>query len=87
MRIVVVENCFSIDDAPVQEVLDEGKSKYDLFAEGVQKELLALLEGGGAPLDRAVVHRHGVVVFKFKEPSDAQKSVKVWDACAFRGGR
>ena len=85
MRIVVVESCFSLEDAPVQEVLDEGKSKYDLFAEGVQKELLGLLEGGGAPLDRAVVHRHGVVVFKFKEPSDAQKSVKVWDACAFRG--
>ena len=50
MRIVVVESCFSLEDAPVQEVLDEGKSKYDLFAEGVQKELLALLEGGGAPL-------------------------------------
>ena len=86
MRIVVCENCFSLEDAPVQEVLDEKeKSKYDLFAESVQKELLGLLEGGGAPLDRAVVHRHGVVVFKFKEPSDAQKSVKVWDACAFRG--
>ena len=85
MRIVVVESCFSLEDAPAQEVLDEGKSKYDLFAESVQKELLALLEGGGAPLDRAVVHRHGVVVFKFKEPSDAQKSVKVWDACEFRG--
>ena len=85
MRIVVVESCFSIDDAPPVEVLDEGKSKYDLFAESVQKELLALLEGGGAPLDRAVVHRHGVVVFKFKEPSDAQKSVKVWDSAEFRG--
>ena len=86
MRIVVVESCFSIEDAPVQEVLDEKeKSKYDLFAESVQKELLGLLEGGGAPLDRAVVHRHGVVVFKFKEPADAQKSVKVWDSAAFRG--
>ena len=40
-----------------------------------------------APTDRAVVHRHGVVVFKFKEPSDAQKSVKVRTLVSSAGGR
>ena len=87
LRIVVVEHCFSFEDAPPVEVLEEAKkSKYDLFAEEVQQALLALLEGGGAPLDRAVVHRHGAVVFKFKLPADAKLAVDVWDGCAFRTG-
>ena len=50
MRIVVVEAAFPLEDAPVQKVLDEGKSKYDLFAEGVQKELLASARGRRARL-------------------------------------
>ena len=79
---IAQESLRVLSKSALASVSRKDKDKGD---KGVQKELLGLLEGGGAPLDRAVVHRHGVVVFKFKEPSDAQKSVKVWDACEFRG--